>query len=119
MGWLEREWKEALGVETQLVRLTQRTAQKQRKKHGGLTLAEYRQALPAALRSAQVVVRESGHWGRAGEDLVFFRFERGKIYKAAVSAEGTRRVRLATFYETDPGDIELALARGKVLRDRR
>ena len=116
---LEREWKGALGAEAQLVRLTQRTAQKQRKKHGNLTLGEYRTVLPRVLRDAQVVLSESGHWGRNAETLVFFWLDQGNIYKAAVTADTPRRVRLATFYNSDQMDLERALLRGKVVRDTR
>ena len=119
VAFLEREWREALGAETQLVRLTQRTAQKQRKKHGNLTLAEYREVLPKTLRDAQVVVSETGHWGRPEETLEFFRIDQGDIYKAAITAEGPRSVRLATFYDSSQEDLERTLLRGKVLRDTR
>ena len=120
VGFLEREWRDALGAGTQLVRLTQRTAAKQRKKHPNMTLDQYREVLPETLRNAQVVLSESGHWGRGAEDLVFFWFDSGgDIYKAAVSVDGPRHVRLATFYDSSQEDLERAMARGKVLRDRR
>ena len=121
VGFLDREWRDALGTGTQLVRLTQRTAQKQRKKHGNLTLAEYREVLPETLRAAQVVLRETGHWDRDANDLVFFRFDQGKVYKAVVSAEAPRNVRLATFYKTNQKDLEEAMSRTgtRVVRDMR
>ena len=72
VGFLEREWQAALGAESEVVQLTQRTTQKHRNKHGNLTLGEYREVLSSVLRDAQVVVGESGHWGRGAEDLVFF-----------------------------------------------
>ena len=51
---------------------------------------------------------------------MFFWFDRGRnIYKATVSADTPRNVRLATFYDSSQEDLERALARGKVLRDRR
>lgn len=119
VGFLEREWKDALGAETQLVRLTQRTARKQRKKHPNMTLGQYRLSLPETLRNAQVVLSETGHWGRGTEDLVFFWVDRGDIYKATVSADTPRNVRLATFYDSSLEDLQRAMVRGKVLRDRR
>ena len=121
VAFLEREWREALGAETQIVRLTQRTAAKQRKKHRNMTLGEYRTVLPRVLRDAQVVVRETGHWSRDTEDLVFFYFVEGKIYKAAVAKETERRVRLATFYESGPADLAETVGRTgtQVVRDLR
>ena len=119
IGFLGREWRDALGAETQLVRLTQSTAKKQRKKHGNLHLAEYREMLPETLSAAQVVVRDTGHWDRDVVDLVFFRFVGNQIYKSVVSAATARKVRLATFYDSSQEDLERSLLRGKVLRDRR
>ena len=119
VAFLERDWKDALGAETQIVRLTQRTTRKQRRKHGNLTISEYREVLPKTLRNAQVIVSETGHWKRGSEDLVFFYAVEGKIYKAAVAKETNRRVRLATFYNSDPEDLERARLRGAVLRDTR
>ena len=79
-----------------------------------MTLKQYREVLPEALRDAQVVLSESGHWGRSSEDLVFFRFDQRNIYKATISTDTPRNVRLATFYDSSQEDLERALARGKV-----
>jgi len=119
VGFLEREWRDMFGVETQLVRLTQRTARKQRLKHPDLILDDYREMLPSVLRDAQIVLSESGHYGRRTEDLVFFYFVEGEIYKAAVAMESERRVRMATFHETDQENVNLAVKRGKIVRNRR
>lgn len=108
-----------MGAETQLIRLTQRTARKQRLKHPNMTLEQYRNVLSEALHDAQVVLSETGHWGRRSKDLVFFRFDQRNIYKATISADTPRNVRMATFYDSNQEDLERALARGKVLRDRR
>ncbi len=61
VAFLKPEWKRVLNVRTQLVRLTKRTAHKQRRKHPNLTLEQYREVLPKALRNAQIVLSETGH----------------------------------------------------------
>lgn len=106
-------------MQTQVVRLTRRTANKQRHKHGNMLPDQYREVLPKALRDAQIVLSETGHWGRPAETLVFFYFDRVDIYKASVSADTPRNVRPATFYNSDLEDLERTLLRGKVMRDTR
>ena len=120
IAFLDRELAAALGAKTQLVRLTRQAAKKQRKHYPDLTPADYRDRLPEVLRDAQVVLEEAKHFRRSDRDLVFFHFgEDGQLWKAVVAAENERRVRLATFYKTNQGDLEAALERGKVFRDRR
>ena len=118
VAFLEREWRGALQLETSLVRLTGKTARKQRRDHRDLAAADYRSLLPETLRDAQLVLRETGHFGRRREDLVFFRFlADGRIFKAVVERSSRRAARLATFYESHPGDLASTLERGEVLRD--
>ena len=120
---LDPELRAALRVETQLVRLTRGTANKQAK-HWEITAASYRELLPAVLRDADLIVPETRHWGRAVDDLVCFLFREGKIYKAVLRREGLREVRLATFYRSDPADMERVEHRAREadahpIRDRR
>ena len=110
VAYLEREWRDSLSLETRLVRLTGKTARKQRRNHRGLAAADYRSLLPETLREAQLVLRETGHFGREREDLVFFRFRAdGRIFKAVVERSAARVARLATFHQCAPATVAQAL----------
>ena len=63
-------------------------------------------------RDAQVDLSETSHWKHPEETLVVFLFDQGAIYKAAVTADGPRNVRLVTFYNSDQEGVERSLERG-------
>ena len=120
IAFLDRKWSRHLKANTQVVRLTQRTATKQRKKHADLDPDQYRTRLPEALRTPTLVIDDSGHWNRAGRTLDFLTWDPGgKIWKVVIAEDGKGHARLASFYETDRADVERTLARGTMLLDRR
>ena len=81
---------------------------------------DYRTKLPKILTDAQLVLRQTGYFGRTGQDLVFFYTGDGQVpFKAVIGQESERRVQLVTFYESDRADMAAAEARGVAVRDRR
>ena len=81
--------------------------------HGGRKRADwgakdYRTRLPKILTDAQLVLRQTGHFGRTGQDLVFFHADGQALFKAVIGRETERRVRLVTFYESDQDDMAAA-----------
>ena len=122
VAFLDPEWKgplKGLGVRTQLVRLTQKTAQHQRVDHPEIGAKDYRTRLPEMLAGAQLVLRQTGHFGRPGPDLVFFHADGQKIFKAVIGREAESRVRLVTFYGSNRADMAAAESRGEIVRNRR
>ena len=80
---------------------------------------DYRTRLPKILTNAHLVLRQTGHFGRTGQDLVFFYTDGQALFKAVIGREAERRVRLVTFYESDRADMAAAEERGVTIRDRR
>ena len=124
IAYLLRGYAQALGAETRLVRLTQASAKKQRKKHKEITVENYRHLLPEVLREPLVVLRQTKHWmvSKPVEDLEFYHPSGGVLYKLVIRKEDRRRVRLATFHEYKPGEkgLERSVERAdQVIRDRR
>lgn len=118
VGLLDRESREALKVETRLVRLTARTAAKQSRDHADVTAEAWREILPAVLSGARVVIRETAAKGGIEGDLVlFWASADGRIYKVALAARGRRYVRLKTFHRARPSTVRSARRRGDALRD--
>ena len=81
--------------------------------HGGRKRADwgakdYRTTLPKILTDAQLALRQTGHFGRTGQDLVFFHADGQALFKAVIGRETERRVRLVTFYESDQDDMAAA-----------
>ena len=60
-----------------------------------------------------------GHFGRTGQDLVFFYTDGQALFKAVIGREAERHVRLVTFYESDRADMAAAEERGVIVRDLR
>ena len=81
---------------------------------------DYRTRLPKILTDAQLVLRQTEHFGRTGQDLVFFYTGDGQVlFKAVIGRETERRVRLVTFYKTNQADMSAAEERGVPVRDHR
>ena len=120
---LEQKWKKHLESATQVVRLTERIAEKLPEKHPELTLGDYRDRLGRILRDEQVIVEETGHQDRPGPDLVFFhdpsgRFDRSsKLWKAVVAKRNDRHLYLATFHRSNLRDLRKTMKCGRVILD--
>lgn len=114
---LDRQWQQAMGSKTRLVRMTPRTGEKQALEHGDLSPDAYRQVLPAVLSGARLVIRETAAKGGIEGDLVFVAALAGKTYKAVLAARGERYVRLKTFHRGDESTARSARERGDAIRD--
>ena len=112
------DWAQQLGPRTRLVRMTEYTADKQRREHRDIKAESYRRLLPQALREAMVVVRQREHRGRRTDDLVFFHFPGGgKIFRLVLRTVEKRKVILTTLHRVKLADVKRVMAAGEVLRD--
>ena len=112
------DWAQQLGSRTRLVRMTEYTADKQRREHPDIKAESYRRLLSQALREAMVVVRQREHRGRRTDDLVFFHYLGGrKIFRLVLRMVEKRKVMLTTLHRVKPADVKRVMAAGKVLRD--
>ena len=84
------------------------SAQHQRDDHPEIGAKDYRTRPPEILTDAQLVLRETGHFGRTGPDLVFFHADGQALFKAVIGRETESRVWLVTFYESDQDDMAAA-----------
>ena len=118
VAYLEREFAEALGSKTRLVRLTEYAADKQSTLHPDITAEDYRGLLPA-LSAAPVVVRQTRHQGRQVNNLDMFVYRGNRIYKAVVGGVSERKMWLLTIHRAKNRDVAASVSKGRVIRDSR
>lgn len=110
VGYLARDLQGALDSPTRVVRLTGRSAGKQRRRHPELSATDYRGALQEALRSGRAL-RVTEHRGRAVNALALFAEVDGTVWKAALRLDGGE-LRLASFHRSDWGNRDDLVASG-------
>ena len=117
------EWRDLYGAATKLARLDQGVARHLRRKHPEANAAAVRDRLQETLDSAPLVLRQRGR-GRSGkpyDDIVFFLFARDSIWKAVVTRDSARSLRVKTFYQSGEADVARTESRAdsQYLRDER
>ena len=118
IAYLGRHFAEVLGAQTQVVRLTSRTAYKQRREHRALRPDDYRRLLDR-LDSYEDAWTETGHYSRGDTDLVFTVRDQGVLWKIALVRESPRRIRLGTVHDWSDEKRDEALKRPGVTMIRR
>lgn len=127
-GYLDDEWRMALGTPSRVVRMTPDTAD-HLKGHPEVAAERYREVIPALLGDPDLVYTEPARNDSDGTDLVFVRqFEDGRLWRLPTRSPRDRRtVDLTTVHRLQMRHVRAAKDRGKPedrkkrvkLRDRR
>ena len=128
VGYLDDEWRMALGTPSRVVRMTPDAAD-HLKGHPEVAAERYREVIPALLGDPDLVYAEPARDGSDGTDLVFVRqFEDGRLWRLPTRSPRDRRtVDLTTVHRLQMRHVRAAKNRGKPqdrekrvkLRDRR
>ncbi len=107
---LDAQYRQWIGAETQVVKLSSDTLAKNQAAHPEIALAQYRH-LPDVIAEAQLVVKQG--------DLALVFVRRGEdIYMASVKATASGRATFVTSYRiTSPKDVQRLKRTGAVLKD--
>ena len=117
IAFLDRKHADALGSRTQLARMTEYTSDKQRNIHPDLTAKDYRVQLPRLLTRDHAVIRQTEYQGVEINNLEFYAYRGGKLYKAVVRLVAKRNLRLVTFHRANKSNLKSSLRRGEVVHN--
>lgn len=117
IAFLDRKHADVVGSKTQLARMTEYTADKQRSIHPDLTAADYRVLLPRILTRDHAVIRQREYQGVETNNLEFYAYRGGKLYRAVLRLVDDRNLRLATFHRANKSNLKNSIRRGKVVHD--
>ena len=120
-GWIEPEFRRALGTRARVAVMTPGTAKKQASSHPDIKPSDWARLLPALFHDADLAVAHPSPEGGGGTaDLDFAReFEGGQLWRLSVRGHGEDRVRLVTLHRIQPRHARSTARRGRPLRDRR
>lgn len=129
VGYLDKEWREALGTPSRVVRMTPRAGEHLGEGHPEVAAGRYREVIPPLLGDPDLVYAEPARDGSDGTDLVFVRqFEDGRLWRLPTrNARGETQVDFTSVHRVQPRNIRAARDRGEPedrerrakLRDRR
>lgn len=107
-GWIEPEFRDALGTRARVARLTPGTGTKQADVHSNISVEEYRRVLAALFQDADLAVVTPPHRddkSGALADLVLVRqFDDGRIWRLSTRAHDERHARITTVHRIKPRD---------------